>query len=360
MALLLETNLRLLEQRLSALRATPYFTGDLQQYVNDLHDVISKTLTDINHLESHVVETITNEAWSATQYLSGSTTKLIPYEVVHCLRLALRDWTNGQFIITTAIIQERNFYFSEVNEEFYKFALAFTGVTFQHRLVQIQMPELYRQRPLYSIALYHELGHFLDRHRQITPFAQMLMTGDSDAALPELSGKPPGWSDDKYEYAKDAHLREYFADLFAACYVGSAIREFLGEFAPDQLMSMSHPGTHFRRQMIEVLLKGETNKVIDYFNLALNGLNLSPLSIRNERPEVMDVFDQVRPVAVQSEAELHGLFEAGWHALNEAQRRDRNPWNRLSAGDVERIVNDLTEKSIRNYMIRQKWGDEAT
>ena len=358
--MLLETTLRLLEQRLAALRATPYFSGDLQRYVTDLHAVTQQTLLNFSKLEAHVVTSISNAIWSATQYLAGSTTKLIPYEVVSCLRHALRDWTDEKFLITTAIIQERNFFFVEVDKDFYKLVRAFTKKTIEHRLIQIQLPELYRHRPLYNIALYHELGHFLDRHRGIAGFAQMLLDQDSDASLPDLSGPPPGWSDDDYDRAVTAHLREYFADLFATCYMGSAMRDFLWEFAPDQPMMVTHPSVYARRQMIDVLLKGETNKVIDAFNLALRGLRLSPLSLRYKRPDIATVFDQVRPYPIQSDAEIHGLFEAGWDFLNEAQKQDRDPWKKMRPEDVERIVNNLAEKSIRNYMIQRKWNDAVT
>lgn len=356
--MLLETNLRLLDERLAALQATPFFRNNLQKYVDDLRNVTQRTLSDLQNISSDVAESIARRVWKATQFLSGSNVNLIPYEVVYCLELALRDWTNSQFLITTAITQDRNFYFVGLADDFYQIAENFTGVRFEHRIVQIQLPELYRQRPLYNLVLYHELGHFIDTLYNVSGFAQINMEVDGHS-LPDLSSRPPKWSDRDFEDAQEKHTKEYFADLFAACYLGSAMRDFLGEFAPDAPMQISHPATYNRRQIIDALLAQQENAVIEMFNLALKGLGLERLEPHYSAPKLRSCFDMVRPYSIRNVRELHGMFESGWSYLVDATERRRKPWSNLDPSEVERTVNDLTEKSIRNFMITERWQRAA-
>lgn len=114
------------------------------------------------------MESITREIWSATQFLAGSTTKRIPYEVVYGMELALNGFTKHPVAVTTAIIQEQQFKFQGVPQNFYKYCEGFLAIEFEAELIQIALPEIYRHRPLYNVALYHELGHFIDRHQNLT------------------------------------------------------------------------------------------------------------------------------------------------------------------------------------------------
>ena len=117
--MLLNTNLRLLDGKLGELQATPYFEKDLQGFVDQLREVAQVTLDRLVDQEPEVADTLARSIWKATQFLSGSNTNLIPYEVVHCLKVALRDWTDGGYLITTDITADRNFYFHGVPDHFW-------------------------------------------------------------------------------------------------------------------------------------------------------------------------------------------------------------------------------------------------
>ncbi|MEQ1515513.1 MAG: hypothetical protein ABL931_03385 [Usitatibacteraceae bacterium] len=301
-----------------------------------------------------VAEAITKEIWSATKFLVGSTSKRIPYEIAHGLRLVLSEWTKKDVIVTTAITQdlEYSFYFQGVPSLFYKLVDWYLGVSFESELVQIALPEIYRHRPLYNVALYHELGHFLDDHHLISG-RTLIMHPPATLALPDVD--PAMYDEKQLGNLHLNHRMEFFADLFAASFAGRAYAEFLQGFAGDHPMSHTHPSTASRLQNIREFLNGKTNAVIDMFQVALDSQGLPNLAIRFSAPALADAFDNVRPFQISSDAEIHGILESGYEYLIAALARERSPWSEMDDAAIEVIVNDLVEKSIRNRMIADNW-----
>jgi hypothetical protein len=66
------------------------------------------------------------------------------------------------------------------------------------------------------------------------------------------------------------------------------------------------------------------------------------------------------PCALCGAAEIHGVFEAGLQFLLDRLAQREGPREPMSDEDVVRIVNDLTEKSIRNFSIIQDWSNATT
>ncbi|MBY0270336.1 MAG: hypothetical protein K2X06_10730 [Burkholderiales bacterium] len=320
-----------------------------------MREVAGNLLRNLASIPPNVSEIITNEIWSATQYLAGSTTKRIPYEVVYGLQLALEKYKKNPVTITTAIIQERQFRFRGVRANFYIYCEYLLNVKFESELIQIALPEIYRHRPLYNVALYHELGHFIDRHQNLTEYTLLLAPASSNHLLPGVSAKPADMSDDQYEQYQCNHRMEFFADLFAAAYTGRAIKTFLEQFAPNRSASDSHPATGVRLQQIEALLAGNTTTIIEVFQKALTSLRLPELAVRYKRPNVNAAFNNVRPYAIANDAEVHGILEAGTEYLQVAETRRSDPWKNCKDEDVEKVINDLIEKSIRNRMVAVRW-----
>jgi hypothetical protein len=155
------------------------------------------------------------------------------------------------------------------------------------------------------------------------------------------------------------HLREYFADLFAACYCGSAIKRFLEGFAPSSGPSFTHPATYDRIQVVQAVLTGTQHAMIDAFNLALKARAQPLLKPRFIRPALDACFDAIRPAALSSDAEVHGILDAAWEYLDRAAERSTEPWKSLDDLEIERVINDLVEKSIRNRMILEQWNRET-
>ena len=60
-------------------------------------------------------------------------------------------------------------------------------------------------------------------------------------------------------------------------------------------------------------------------------------------------------------AELYGIFTGGWDYLFDQISNRTAPWidNGADVHGIERTVNDLVEKSIRNFEIRERWKSVA-
>lgn len=346
---LTKINLSLIEGKLSSLSDTPYFSLELKSYTKQLQRVAIHTSSQKDKKQ---IDYISDYLWSAIQYLDGSTTKVLPYEVVFCLEAALKDWTSESYLITTAVLHAKDFFFQGMDEGFYTVAKVLCGEDFKYRLIQIALPDLYRHKPLYNSALYHELGHFIDVHKGITDY---LVLHNPRVAIPALDTKPANWTDAHYENVRRRHLMEYFADLFAACYIGPAINSFLSAFAPDHPASFSHPSTKHRVENVEALLSGKKTPLIDAFNGVLTALKLPTLEKKYKAIDLSTALDNARPFSLASIEEVHGVFDSGWNYLHDALEKKKEPWSKLEENKIEKVINDLVEKSIRNFMVRELW-----
>ncbi|PSJ16075.1 hypothetical protein C7H79_15460 [Nitrosomonas supralitoralis] len=272
--------------------------------------------------------------------------------------MALLSWTTGKkALITTALTHEKafSFYFQGVNHDFYTLAKSLTDVQFNSELVQIAFPQIYRHRPLLNVALYHELGHFLDVHHGIVNLSLLAIPVES-LPLPGLNFDE--MTSEQINIIATSHRREYFADIFAASYVGNAYKDFLDAFAKNNQVSWTHPATNARLDLIDSFLSGAQNDIIDLFQTSLTKKGLRKLEINFLVPDVLEAFNNARPYKIQNEAELHGIFEAGTTYLKQTQisTDSTNSWTH-STGEAttERIINGLIEKSIRNSMIVGNW-----
>jgi hypothetical protein len=321
---------------------TPYFNKELDDYLVHLVDVVGDVSRNFDTIDPRASLRICKDVWSATKYLTGSSANSIPYEIVYALDLALKDWCQDDFIITTALIEGVDFHFYWVSP----------GVCINHyfpekaittEIIQIAFPRIYKHRPIYNVPLYHELGHFLDRHLKIT--TSSLLLDPPPPTLKEIEGY---------------HRGEHFSDLFAAAYVGSAIADFLHNLFPEDPSCITHPATVRRLRVIEAFLNGDNHPVVDLIQNTLNRLGLPRLEKRFVKPEFESCFNNVRPCKLNSDKEVHGLIAYGWNFLKEMQSRSMPPWDTMEAIRIERTINNLVEKSIRNKMIVDKWKNASS
>lgn len=359
---LLDTNLQLLDGKLQDLRDTAYFDQRVLRYIDSLRKIIAKLVDPSIKLDDAIRASVGMQVWSATEFIAGSAPRLQPYEMVYGLQRAIGEWFAAQKhggvkapLIVTSLVQEPNFFFKSVSPQFDDVLQAHLGITIEFEIVQIKLPDVYRRKPLYTVALYHELGHFMDTRFAISENVEVLQP---NLALPGMSA-PVGNLTPAHKQVRLWHLREYFADLFAACYCGSAIKRFLEGFAPYGEASPTHPATYDRIQVVQALLEGKSHALTDAFNLALTARAQPRLQLRFSRPAVDGCFDAIRPVPINCDAEVHGILDAAWGYLDRAAERRAEPWTSLDDLEIERVINDLVEKSIRNRMILEQWNREA-
>jgi hypothetical protein len=346
-SLLLESTLDLLSAKLNSLAESPYFTPSLEKYLSQTKQVAQALISQSGDLPEQTSWTITESVWSATHYLEGSKSNSTPYEIAYVLEKALRDWIDKPAAITTAIIHDCNFYFKGVDHNYQRLVQSELGIALDQEVVQIELPELYRNRPLPCIALFHELGHFVDRHHGVTNLATLLAMRDRGEQVDPSNPPPP---------EEIVNREEHFSDLFAASYVGEAIAHFLEQFAPGDGDSKSHPSTAKRVALIRSFLSGEKSPEIELLQHTLAKLKVPQLEKRFKEPDLVANFSNVRPYDVQDVAELYGVLGMGWRFWLNKPSGKYELWRYLSKSEVARIVNDLVQKSIRNWMIKEKWN----
>lgn len=342
------------------LARTPYFSKALDRFLTQLIKATDQLRRELNHIPEEVCRRILARIWVATKYLAGSVTREIPYEIVYGLKLALDDWNPASprtLALTTALLSDRNFYFQRIDVDAYTLIEAFLKIKFNEDLIQISFPRLYRHRPLQALALYHELGHFIDTNSQVTEYSLIRFPPDKyPQATPSI---PPGISlpAATLEAVHRRHRQEMFADLFGASYAGSAYSVVLSDMAYDHPASPTHPATKFRIALISDYLSGKSSPVLAMFNEVLRERGMPELKIRYIEPDISSTFGNIRPHRIISDGEVHGILSSAskfWAGLETGTTPDA--WRGLSRDEIGRVMNDLVERSIRNRMFEKVWA----
>lgn len=362
--MLLKSNLRLLLAQLDGLAETPYFSSDLDNYINELRKALSELLSRLEHrspkIDQNIAQYIARGVWRLTQFLTGSTAKQIPYEVVFAIENAANDWGIKKLLITTAIIQEGNFYFHGGNQSIFNLIEKELGIKISYQPVQIALPYIYRHKPLFCVPLFHELGHFFDTNNKIIETSLLHSPASIGPDLPGclISSEIAKLSGREGEYHKSVvmrHRKEYFADLVSVAYVGKAMPGFIEEFCPDNPKGDSHPSSAARLKVMMDFMNGIDNPIVNLFQESLSLRGFQPITKRFNSVVIDDAFGNVRPCQLNSDKDVFGIFESGWIFLQKTIINRSGLWEKLSEAEIERITNDLTEKSIRNRMILEGW-----
>jgi len=341
--MLVRNDLALIESYLSEVIHTPYFDSETLEYVNGLLAIVRAVIASHASYPADFLLGLRRLLWASSKYLSGTTSREVPYEAVFALRKALHEWTTEHFIITTALLEDLEYHFFGLDalQVLRNSVPRLVPPSLNRLLVQMALPKLYRNRPLYSVALYHELGHFVDSHRGVVKMSLLLQPARANPQSEQM------------------HRAEHFCDLLAAGYVGTAMCKLLKHIAPNDPASPSHPSTADRVSLIEQFLAGKRAAMIDLLQDALKSLKMPALTVRFVEPEISASFQNIRPYDIKSERELHGILPAAWSFLEKIGPKDAVPWSSLDDDSIVKTINDLVEKSIRNYSIKEKWNATA-
>lgn len=360
--ILLETVLQLLDEQLRKLSQRDFFGKELREYVSllcksvrSLQSKIEDPDTDIA-LIAEVVESI----WRATQFLTGTTSNRVPYEVTFLLRAVLQDWGLGDSIVTTSVNQSPDFCCERANgapDELIN-ELGLPDLAFSGHLVQMSVPEIFQHMPLLCSPLYHEVGHYVEEHERLITTLTITHSEELIAALPGLQdfdqpsrmGVAKSWA------------TEYLCDLIAACYVGECVSDYIIQWDHEPVAQPTHPAAASRVRVTRDFLEGNPNQVVDLLKKGVEEAGLL-IQLRQQfsLPSVEDCFTDVRPVVVESLAQLHGLLPAA-DALLKRLLTSPADFEGSNIARVPRwrqphVINDLIEKSIRSFMITKAWHE---
>jgi hypothetical protein len=144
--------------------------------------------------------------------------------------------------------------------------------------------------------------------------------------------------------------------------VGRSSIAALEAIAPNAPASTSHPATADRAALVDAFLAGTAHPTIDLMQNALTALSLPMLATVFDPVDVAPDYDDVRTFVPSSIEQVYGMFDSAWAYLFNAIDNQLNPWHLPDRRDgvVEALANDLTEKSIRNFAIREAWSAAAS
>lgn len=357
------TQLNIIRSKLREVSESPYFSGELNLFLEKLSNTVDALFEKYDLIPEDIIRKCVFFITNATNFFTGSTTKKVPYEIVYCLENACGQWIDDKTIITTALSPSiLGFYFQSVNKSFYEFSKEQLGIEFNYDLIQISLPEVYRRRPLCATPLYHELGHFIDANKGISEIAYLFFR--QHGILPTIDANNNWKNTDERIWRH--HCAEYFADLYSAQFIGKCGVDFLEKIAGSDLASATHPATSERVSVVNDFLSGKKNPVVDMFNFIINlmfkdGKILVPnLTQPAVSPDISISFDNIRPYSIKDRNEMHSFIDSGWSYLCNTWERPKGIWEGVEKKEIEKIVNDLVEKSIRNFMILNKWGSHVS
>jgi len=339
----IKNELCLLKENIDSLSESFFFNPSISRYLKQCNSLIEEVIVKFDAIGPSFAAQISFIISQSIKYLSGSTSNKIPYEIVFSLEKALNDWVSEDHIICTALLDDRDFHFNGIDlKNEVKAIFDFVGTP---NLIHIALPKIYRHKYLYGPALYHELGHYIDDKYRISKFTFLVnnFTGTPEEVDREFS-----------------HRKEFFADLFSASYVGPSIVRFLNDFAPGHPDCSTHPSTARRVEIIEKFLRGEDCQELNRINLVLKFIKRPTLAINFTIPDITDCFEDIKPYKIMHEKELHGIIPASWAFFDKKASHPTRRWEHLTSYDAEKIINDLVEKSVRNYSVKEKWKNATS
>lgn len=362
--ILLETVLQLLVEQLEKLSHSSFFTSELSLYVKQLRESVASLQRSLGVADPEVavIAAVVDSIWRATQFLTGTTSNRVPYEVTYLLREVLTDWGRGDSIVTTSLVQSPDFHCERVHtapravmRDFKLPGLAVTG-----DLVQMGVPEIFQHMPLLCSPLYHEVGHYIEEHERL--ISELIIAHEDAvlAAMPQIKAEFPHSS--MWREVARSYAIEHFCDLVAAVYVGECVSDYIIQWDHSTDLSPTHPPAAKRAEITRDFLAGKHNPIVVLLKTAVKEAGLpAELEPRFSKPNVFDCFSDVRPAKITSVAELHGLLPAADQFLKDL----RNKPSEFKGTNIAKVpgwrhaqlVNDLIERSIRSHMITKAWDE---
>lgn len=344
-------NLHILAEKFTQLSSAVFFDRSFREFAQRTAEATYHVIENEGQYDPQIVRSFQTQLWRVLQFISGSRSSDAPHEVQYTLRKALREWSSEDALVSSASLNQLDFFLDPLHLwDFIETSLhMFDTQGYKKAVVRIAAPEAYKNKPIFCVPLFHELGHYVDLRFKVT--ATSILLNPPPAPPPSIN--PSAW--------RDVHLRhrmEHFADLFAACYCGETTNKSLSAIAPDDPASHTHPATADRVSVVNEFLSGKSNATISLLQQALSARQLPELKVRFKSPDLESAFDDVLVYRVQDDEELFGIFHASWNYLERQLASRSAPWivNDTDTSTIEKTVNDLTEKSIRNYEIKERWA----
>ncbi|MGI4887296.1 MAG: hypothetical protein ACRYFR_20250 [Janthinobacterium lividum] len=310
------------------------------------------------------------------EFLENSTFNLIPFEIVECLKYALNDWLDKpeSYIIVTSLVNNLMSYSFDsllAIDIYYEIIKTTYKLEFEQRLIQINIPRFLVRDYLASVALYHELGHFIDTFYEITLRIALTMANkfnsgqispDERADLyhffPLLASIQ---SVDKYTFGTlKSHVAEYFCDIFASQYIGTSLSGYVLYITKNQSSpGPMHPASTQRLEMVNLFLASDKSSyTLRAIVEAIEDITSRKVGVKHAAFKESDLLHML-PADIDDSKQLHYLFSVGWKMWLEDSAKissENNIKIAFSDDKVYEIINNLIEKSIGNFIVTSSWN----
>ena len=236
-----------------------------------------------------------------------------PHAVINCMDIAASEWigNSAQFILV-ATDGEFGIYADDPSVELLlDWIYNRFKIDIPYKLVHIQIPFHLDDDYLFNICLYHELGHFIDDQLKVTEGMAVDIIASWSTRNPTagISGKNV-WELNTTIFQR--HLKEIFADIFAAQYVGKKLIEYI-DFMCEDVMShvgSHHPAPRLRKEMImDVLRNSADNEIIENMNSALYGQTGKRILLKEQTDGVILTAGDVIYSPIEN---IYQVFTATW------------------------------------------------
>ncbi|TAG59428.1 MAG: hypothetical protein EAZ27_00650 [Cytophagales bacterium] len=234
-------------------------------------------------------------------------------------------------------------------------------INFDYKLVQINLPKSLSKDYLANVALYHELGHFIDSKFQISKILAYISINskvfDSNVLKNYIDLSQPLNS-----IIIENYFAEYFSDLFASQYIGLNLSKYLNHISNYQIQnwSNSHPATEVREKLIADFCNGTNNEFINYIKKIAHQSCNKKIEIQFEKVDSKDIYNFL-PLIIDNDKQLHYLFILGWEIWLEGDtskfKKANNLQFELKPDKLYQVLNNLIEKSIGNFIISKQWNN---
>lgn len=360
---LLELHFAQLSKAWNKTRNNPYIGVKLKVYVNDfLSELYNKLEDDIISSnyggDIQLYKQIMDFFFDNIDFIDSSTANAIPFELIYSLECVLKDWLDNfdTYIIVTSLRKDMHCYSINIasKERYFDIIKSKYNLETNYRLIQINLPQYLSRDYLSNVVLYHEIGHFIDINYKISESVIYSGLISGDKYFPHFSRIDKG----KLTEIHRNYVMEYFADIFAAQYIGTTSGKYLKyiDLEASDNYSESHPSTNVRVEMVNDFLSGNSEFVSTLKNV-IKRISKRDISIRYSQIKVNDL-EKLIPIEASTENELHAIYTKGWEAFLE-KREEIVEYNNiefdLTSNKLYLIINSLIEKSIGNYIVNKQW-----
>jgi hypothetical protein len=348
----IERKIAQLNPLLKKLRNHQYSDNRKEKYRQSILKLVENTIKQKDSTDKVITGEIIDGIQSDILHLENSVLNAIPFELVNSIYEIADEWIpefKKKFVITTNRTNNAFEYYIILgsSEDYRTYSKNSFDCELPYELIYITIPSYLVNDYLSNIVLFHEFGHFIDNYYQITK-KLFLNRKDKIEEVLEISQSK--------NIRVESHLAEYFADIFAAQYIGNSDCILLTKAEGfNNRDSITHPADKKRANVVMDFCENKENDIIRMFNEQLNSSKLDILKVRYKKPE--DSFKDFLPCGLQTKEQISGVLKLGWDIWN-----DKNHKIHTEIKDPTKsykILNNLIEKSISNYFVQKSWSEHA-